>query len=211
MALKSELAAREQSAGDKGFSDAEWLDHLDQLEKDINELKATYDLYHMGIEKREPLERRDKIKARIRQFKQAKVNRTSIRFRVQQLSARFVSLETHWTRVEKQKEAGVYYRDVNKKRHQAPEVPQTQPSKPLLQTPSPKFELSETKLQKLYETLLTAKKRCGEAMDIKYEDMAASLRKQAPKLLKETGASSLDFKVVIRQGKASIKAVPKSE
>jgi len=41
--------------------------------------------------------------------------------------------------------------------------------------------------------------------------MAAALRKQVPRLMSQTGAKSVEFKVVIRQGKAVLKAVPKTE
>ena len=39
--------------------------------------------------------------------------------------------------------------------------------------------------------------------------MAASLKKQVPKLLASTGAKSIEFKVVIKQGRTVLKAVPK--
>jgi hypothetical protein len=55
-----------------------------------------------------------------------------------------------------------------------------------------------------------ARRRCGEATDLRYEDMAAALRKQVPRLMSQTGAASVEFKVVIRAGKAVLKAIPKT-
>ena len=40
-------------------------------------------------------------------------------------------------------------------------------------------------------------------------ELAAALRKQVPKLINNTGAKSVEFKVVIRGGKAVLKALPK--
>ena len=56
---------------------------------------------------------------------------------------------------------------------------------------------------------MQAKKRCGEKIDVRFEDMAASLKKQVPKLMQSTGAKEVEFKVVIKSGKAVLKAVPK--
>ena len=39
--------------------------------------------------------------------------------------------------------------------------------------------------------------------------VAANLRKQVPELLKQHNAKSVEFKVVIKDGKAVLKAVPK--
>ena len=71
-------------------------------------------------------------------------------------------------------------------------------------------DLTDATLRTLYNAYSVAKKRCGETIDVRFEDMASALRKQVPKLLKDTGATSVEFKVVIKQGHASLKAVPKS-
>jgi hypothetical protein len=42
-----------------------------------------------------------------------------------------------------------------------------------------------------------------------YDSVAASLRKQVPELMKQHGAKSVEFKVIIKDGKAVLKAVPK--
>ena len=64
-------------------------------------------------------------------------------------------------------------------------------------------------MRKLYKTYVGARKRCGEGVDLRYEDMAAALRKQVPKLINNTGAKSVELKGVIRGGKAVLKALPK--
>jgi hypothetical protein len=70
-------------------------------------------------------------------------------------------------------------------------------------------DLTEPKLRRLYQTYIGARKRCGEPVDLRYEDMAAALRKQVPRLLQSTGAKAVEFKVVIRSGRAVLKALPK--
>jgi hypothetical protein len=76
--------------------------------------------------------------------------------------------------------------------------------------PSGELPLSKDKMDQLYNAYITAKKRCKESTTgITPEALAQSLRRQVPVLMKEHGAKSVDFKVVIKDGKAVLKAVPK--
>jgi len=70
--------------------------------------------------------------------------------------------------------------------------------------------LSEDKIKAVYDAYVTAKRRNQEdTSKMSYESVAANLRKQVPELLKQSGAKSVEFKVVIKDGKATLKAVPK--
>ncbi len=68
----------------------------------------------------------------------------------------------------------------------------------------------DDKLKAVYDAYVTAKRRNQEdTSKMSYESVAANLRKQVPELLKQHGAKSVEFKVVIKDGKATLKAVPK--
>jgi len=70
--------------------------------------------------------------------------------------------------------------------------------------------LSDEKLKAVYDAYVTAKRRNQEdTSKMNFESVAANLRKQVPELLKQHGAKSVEFKVVIKDGKATLKAVPK--
>jgi hypothetical protein len=70
--------------------------------------------------------------------------------------------------------------------------------------------LGDQKLKAIYDAYVTAKKRCREnTAGITFEAVAQSLRRQVPALLKQRGVTSVDFKVVIKNGKAVLKLVPK--
>jgi len=70
--------------------------------------------------------------------------------------------------------------------------------------------MSDDKLRAVYDAYVTAKRRCQEdTSKLSYESVAATLRKQVPELLKQHNARAVEFKVVIKDGKASLKAVPK--
>ena len=68
------------------------------------------------------------------------------------------------------------------------------------------------KIRAVYDAYVQAKKKCNEDVSkLSLESVANSLRKQVPELLKTHKAKSVDFKVVIKDGKAVLRAVPKGE
>jgi hypothetical protein len=70
--------------------------------------------------------------------------------------------------------------------------------------------LAEPRLRAVYEAYLTAKKSCQEDVSrLSFESVADSLRKQVPELLERHGARDVEYKVVVKDGKAVLRAVPK--
>ncbi|WP_373047592.1 MXAN_5187 C-terminal domain-containing protein [Vulgatibacter sp.] len=70
--------------------------------------------------------------------------------------------------------------------------------------------LPDEKMRALYDAYVGAKRRCRESTDgLSFESLSASLRNQVPDLLQKHNASAVDFKVVIKGGKAVLKAVPR--
>ncbi|MEO1234942.1 MAG: MXAN_5187 C-terminal domain-containing protein [Myxococcota bacterium] len=216
--------AEEDEAQRLRRQDKELAQEIEALDKSIDELRAAYELYFMGVEKLEPQPQRDLVKSRLRRFQAQKPRNTALKFRFQQLKARMVSLENYWQRTLRQKEAGTYHRDVARaRRREAEREKRAALSKPEstdnLPASSPSLrpratsaeDLTDDKLQRLYKTYLGARRRCGESADLRFDDMASTLRKQVPKLMAKTGASSVEFKVVIKGGKAVLKAMPKTE
>ncbi|SEU29866.1 MXAN_5187 C-terminal domain-containing protein [Stigmatella erecta] len=89
-----------------------------------------------------------------------------------------------------------------------PGVPATPVPRPA--TASGGAGLSDDKLRAVYDAYVTAKKRNQEdTSKMSFESVAANLRKQVPDLLKQHNAKNVEFKVVIKDGKATLKAVPK--
>jgi hypothetical protein len=70
--------------------------------------------------------------------------------------------------------------------------------------------LAEPRLRAVYDAYLAAKKQCREDVSrITYESVADSLRKQVPDLLSRHGARDVEYKVLVKDGKAVLRAVPK--
>jgi hypothetical protein len=70
-------------------------------------------------------------------------------------------------------------------------------------------QISDDKLRRLYDTYLVARQRCGEPTSgISYESVASRIRAQVPQLLEKHKAKNIEFKVVIKGGRAVLKAIP---
>ena len=66
-------------------------------------------------------------------------------------------------------------------------------------------------IRKLYDTYLVARQRTGESIaGITYEGIASRIRAQVPDLMARHKARNIEFKVVIKGGKAILKAIPQT-
>lgn len=68
---------------------------------------------------------------------------------------------------------------------------------------------SDEKMKRLYAVYMKARKRTGDSTAVNYDSLARKVRSQIPALKKKHNAKNIDFKVVLKNGKAILKAVPK--
>jgi hypothetical protein len=222
------------SESKKTIADAETtLDECDALLSELEVLRVAYERYFLGQERMPPAAAHDTFKRRLATLRNGFVRQTAVKFRVQMLQSKYLTYERLWTRTLQEIESGTYRRDVYKAQRRAKKKdsvptdetpPETRtvssvtiPGIPAAsQPPSPPVpagndaSLSESKLRAVYDAYVRAKRTCNEDVSkLSYESLASTLRKQAPGLLKQHNAQSLDFKVVIKDGKAVLRAVPK--
>jgi len=111
-------------------------DQAQRIEEEMEQLRARYEMWFLGVERREPKRDRDEMKRRVERIKTAFTRNTGVRFRIQTLAARFLSYERMWTRSAREKEEGTYRRDlVRARRHaelrkQEEALPPTPPAAP---------------------------------------------------------------------------------
>jgi hypothetical protein len=71
--------------------------------------------------------------------------------------------------------------------------------------------LGEREMHALYESYVAAKRSCNEDVSrVTYEAMARSVARQVPEILARSKAKSVEFKVVVKDGRAVLKAVPRA-
>ncbi len=206
-------------------------DETYKTEEDLEALRARYELYFLGIEKREPSRERREMKRRVERLKESFTKNTGLRFRLQTLHARFLSYERLWMRSTREKEAGTYRRDVFKARLRAkdtpaegtpapvgPSAPAAGSASPSARRPAPAVPsapatfsgTSEPQLRALFDAFVDAKRRCKEDVSrLSYDSLAKSVHKQVPELMARFKARSVDFRVEVKDGKAILKAIPR--
>lgn len=91
-------------------------DEFDQVLHDtevkLARLRALYEQYFQGIEKLEPHVARKDMDRSVELLRKSLPRNTALRFRMQQLAARYGTYITYWQRISRQIEEGTYKRDI---------------------------------------------------------------------------------------------------
>jgi hypothetical protein len=208
----------------------ELSDACASVEEDLEVLKARFEMYFLGIERREPAREREEMKRRVAKLKGEFTRNTGLRFRIQTLHARFLSYERMWLRSAREKEAGTYRRDLLRARRHAarqaaspealPASPAPVPAAPApapvstspAPVPPPPGEIPEAELRALFAAYVEAKRRCNEDVSrLTYEALARSVAKQVPELMAKHKVSRVEFRVVTKDGRVVLQAVPRAQ
>jgi hypothetical protein len=208
------------------------------IDTELEAVSHLYEQYFVGVERVPPLKKHARLRSRFENLKSTFNRTTAFQFRVQSLGSRILAFERLWRRTLQEMEDGTYRRDVYKARLRSKvrstqpqeralnDAPKEQPASPARDAAdqSPKkeaptspgaavfsTELSDAKLRIVYDAYLSAKKRCSEDVSqLSFESVAAKLRKQVPQLMDKHKVGSVEFKILIKDGKAVLKAIPKA-
>jgi len=183
-----------------------YAEELNELDEGIQELHVLYEKYFLGIDRKPPEQERKRISQKAREMRTSTIRNTALKFKINTLFAKLISFERMWDRTLREIEEGTYKRDVFKAKLRAKDRDDTQPSRrsgPVAPT------ISDANLRRLYDTYLVARQRCGESTEgLSFDSLASRIRSQVPELMQKHKAKNIEFKVVIKGGKAILKAVP---
>src|SRR2546428_1402087 len=133
------------------------------------------------------------------------IGNTALKFKINALSAKLISLGRMGDRPLREIEEGTYKRDVFRAKLRSQDRDAAGPNRPAAPGPT----ISDATLRRLYDTYLVARQRCGESnVGLSFDSMASRIRSQVPELMQKHKAKNIEFKVVIKGGKAVLKAVP---
>jgi hypothetical protein len=196
------------SNGTQQLPQEKFAAELDALEEGMTALHVLYEKYFLGIDRRPPDLERKRISGKARELRNVMVRNTALKFRINTMFAKLISFERMWDRTLREIEDGTYKRDVFKaKLHQKHR--EGGPDKVAAARPDA-AQISDDKLRRLYDTYLVARQRTGEStQNISFESVAQRIRAQVPQLMEKHNARNIEFKVVIKGGKAILKAVPR--
>ncbi len=189
---------------------------LDMLDSKINRLRADYEQYFVKTLKKEPAALRDEIDRLILRYSNQQINNTSLRFRYSTLTLKYTSYKQFWNRILRQIEEGTFERGaaIGTRLPAAPVIPE--PKQRPETAPSPygglkeKLPATDDKFKTVYQQFMEAKKTAGEsAADMSYEKFTQAIAQQTEKVKKDLKCNDVEYKVVVKDGKAKITLVPK--
>jgi hypothetical protein len=224
------------------LTDAKALaEEVEVLEVQINVLRARYEQFFLGMDKRPPVPEHDQFRRRMLPLRQPTVRNSAMGFRIQSLQEKVAIYERMWSRTLQEMENGTYRRDLFKARRRrvsSPQVPAVKPQGPAAAPEQPAAPaksarptatgaepvihiagrpaervdpLAESRLRGVYQAYVEAKKQCNEdTATLSFDQVAARLRKQVPELLVRHRAQDVEYRVFIKDGKAVLRAVPKT-
>ncbi len=165
---------------------------LGNIEQDLKGLQIHYEQYFAGVEKREPLQKREAVAKRLRQFVNRKIIQTDLRFRYQTLAARFHSYSSYWDRILRLIDEGRYVRHAAR----AGRLPAPETVSPAAVDP----------MDRVYQELLQARNDCGIAgPGPDRQQVHFFLERQKDKIREKFGDREIEFRVVTEAGKPKIK------
>jgi hypothetical protein len=86
--------------------------HLGEMERKMDRLRSLYESYFMGMERMPPNTPRRELNRMMLEMQQVPIGNSSLRFRFQALSQKWVLHTTYWNRTLREIESGTYRRDV---------------------------------------------------------------------------------------------------
>jgi hypothetical protein len=232
---------RDLSAPDLGEAvraNEELTRQISDVEERTEALRARYDMWFIGIERREPSRERDELRREVGRLKTAFTHNTGLKFRIQTLHARFIAYERMWQRSAREKEEGTYRRDLLRARRTAKRDAAKAGAPPTPSTAAPKVTpppaaaparaaqatpqvpaapaaagvpgMTDAQLRALHAAYVDAKRRCNEDVSkLSLDALAKSVARQMPDLVQRFKGRAVDFRVVVKDGRAVLKASPK--
>jgi len=182
-------------------------------------VKARYDQYFIGYERREPKRERDEVRKRVMLVKDAFTRNAALKFRIQSLHARYLSYERLWV-AERAREGGGHLPprrlqgaparedagrdaggrgDARRGGSRGPCAGRSGSAAPAARTPAPPAAPARTPspqadrlIRALYDPTSRRKKQCGEDVSrISYDAVARTVAKQGPELMAKFKARSV--------------------
>lgn len=177
------------------------------IDAELAKLRIRFDQHFLGIERKSPIADLEALGRRVRALKNAFLNNTALKFRVETLHQKFKTYEQLWLKTLKEIEEGTYRKDLmrlrlrNLRKAPAGAEAKKEEAAPKEAPSQPATGLSEDQIDRIYSAYIMAKKRCNESTaGITREALAKSLAARA---------ATHDVKVVIKDGRAMLRLVNK--
>jgi hypothetical protein len=200
--LRSKLQAQTKSK----FSDNQPTpdEQLTRLEDDIRRLRVEFDIFFNGGAKRPPYDTKGRVETLLKRLADDRSLTYAQRYRYNSLAARYNAFRDLWRRTMQGREEG---RDaVSAARAQVKIETAHHEIKPVSFVCSDAHHEVEV-LKNLYNSLLEAKRRCGEPTeDLSFPKFHRLIASKADGLKQQFGCDRVRFSVAVESGHVSFKA-----
>jgi len=174
---------------------------LHELEKKIELLKVDYEQFFLGMVPFPPDKLHLEVRNLIRRLKKAPFKNAQMNFALRTLENRYQTYNTYWNRVNRQREDGTYCKDVFKANLRQRRIMEEAEA----QTDKGKAKGQVKSLFQAYKSAL--EKETGKKHNIDYDAFKNSLAQRAKDFKQKHGKDKkLSFKIVVQDGKVSVKA-----
>jgi hypothetical protein len=183
-------------------------EHLSRLEDDVRRLKIEFDVYFNGAAKRPPYDTKNRVETIIRRLGDDRTLTYAQRFHYNSIASRYTAFRDLWRRTLQGREEG---RDAAAAARATARVGQNEPfDRSIFVCADAHHDV--TTVRKLYESLLDAKRRCGEpTKDISFPRFHRLIASKADNLKERLGCERVLFSVDVEGGHVSFKAKAEKE
>jgi hypothetical protein len=201
-------------------------EELNQLEKDIRQLKIEFEMYFGGGRPRPPADTMWRIEQMIKRYSERGANMNfAQRFRFNNLSQSYAKCQEVFRKRMKQKEEGFVQRhygaaakaiEAERARNRPPETPAAAASggSPAARPRGGEYavgfsdpEREGDKVKELYAALVEAKQQAGEKTDqLTMENFQEFVRLKTQQLKQQKGSAQVEYSVSIENGQVKLKA-----
>ena len=175
-------------------------EELDRLEYEMRRLKIEYDIFFNGGTSRPPTDTRGRVETTIKRLYDSRNMSFGHRFRYNGLVARYNVLRELWRRQMQEREENGR--------------PPTVEAQAAARTSLSAIRFNDLgnepeKISELYDTLIAAKRQCGERVGaLTLESFAEFLRARAEQIRRELAADAIEFVVGVDNGRVRFTARP---
>jgi len=173
------------------------------IERELNELIHEYDMFFQGHERIEPVKKRQKIKRDILNLQNLRINNPIIKQKAANITHKFALFQRKWDNIWLQIEKGTFKIDRYKMKIHNKLKGKGEPKKEEVTEEKPNVKNYDKLLNK-YEV---TQKLLGVNKKLNKEVLSKKLQQQAEILKKKYKAKDIDFKVIVKDGKATIKPI----
>jgi len=179
---------------------------LEKLEHDIDTLRTQFEQYFLGSRRTAPENERTSLQYRLRRLSNVPISNYALKYKFQQLVAKFNAYNQYWNRMMQKIESGMISREQLRAVLSTKPLSEEEVRKRKEKTQPSKEELSSEKIDQIYNQLVEARKKMNQPVKIDKTKLEQSLKKQIKTLKEKYKDKKLEIDVVVEGGQAKLKA-----